>query len=370
MAQRLGPKRPLWKWTLYAVALLGISLVCAESTARLDDWMRFGTGWLETHSMDSLVLKEVGFRRGRPDSSFRHWKLNEHGFRGPSFRLEKESGKTRVMLLGASETFGTHESPGKSYPEVLGAIVPESYEVINAALVGMPLAEAVNYWDLHLTQYQPDFLVLCPSPLFYLADNAPIIPSVAQSTSAPATSSPIGLIDSLRFTERLRNRFTLPAAVVEARDRAKLARTIASKEPGWVFEGPPEDRLELYQEHLNMMIDRTRKSSCQLVLVTQPIRVAMAIRPEDEGDLLAARVIRPRATDRTLVDFSSLARDRLIALADSRSIPVVDLWGVMTGDRALFHDIVHFNDRGAQIAAQRIAQQLIALEPAPHLSRR
>jgi hypothetical protein len=368
MAQSLGPQRPVWKWILYSAALLGISLVCAESTARLDDWMRFGTGCLETSSMDSLVLREVGFRRGRPDSGFRHWKLNEHGFRGPSFRKEKEPGKTRVMLLGASETFGTHESPGKSYPEVLATNLPDSYQVINTALVGMPLAEMVNYWDLYLAQYQPDILVLCASPLFYLADQAPMIPSVAPLKSAPARPPAIGWVDSLRFIERLRNRLSLPALVVEARDRAKLARTIESKDAGWVFEKPPEDRLELYQKHLTMMIDRTEKASCQLVLITQPIRVAMAIRPEDEGDLLAARMIRPRATERTLVDFSSLARDRLMALADSRSIPVVDLWEVMAGDRALFHDIVHFSDRGAQIAAQRIAQQLIALEPAPHLS--
>ncbi len=368
MAQRLEPTRPVWKWILHAAALLGICLVCAESSARLDDWMRFGTGWLETPSMESLFLNEVGFRRGRPESGFRHWKLNEHGFRGPSFRKEKEPGKTRVMLLGASETFGTHESPGKSYPEALVAFLPESYQIIDAAVVGMPLAEAINYWDLYLAQYQPDFLVLCASPLFYLADTAPSIPSVASSTSTPKPTPPIGLIKSLRFTERLRNRFSLPAVVVEARDRANLTRVIASKDPAWVFEVPPEDRLELYQEHLTMMIDRTRKSSCQLILVTQPIRVATTIRPEDEGDLLAARVIRPRATDRTLVDFCNLARERLIALADSRSVPVVDLWEVMTGDRALFCDIVHFSDRGARIVAQRIAQQLIALEPAPHLS--
>ena len=370
MVQSVGPTRLGWKWFPYSCFMMGILLIAAESASRLDDWMRFGTGWFEATSMEFLVLKEVGFRRGRPDSGVRHWQLNEHGFRGPSFRKEKEPAKIRVMLLGASETFGTHESPGKSYPEALEKLLPASYQVINAAVVGMPLAEAINYWDLYLAEYQPDILVLCASPLFYLADYPPAIPLLSPSATAPKQPPPIPLVDSLRFLERLRNRFNLPAVVVQARDRANLARTIASKEPGWVFEGPPEDRLELYQEHLNMMIDRTRKTSCQLVLVTQPIRVAMAIRPEDEGDLLAARVIRPRATDRTLVDFSSLARDRLTALADSRSIPVVDLWGVMTGERALFHDIVHFNDRGAQIAAQRIAQQLIALEPAPHLSRR
>jgi hypothetical protein len=232
----------------------------------------------------------------------------------------------------------------------------------------MPLAEAINYWDLYLAQYQPDILVLCASPLFYLADYPPAIPSLSPSATAPKQPPPIRLVDSLRFVERLRNRFNLPAMVVQARDKANLARTIASKEPGWVFETPPEDRLDLYTEHLTKMIDRTQKASCQLVLITSPISAAQTIRPEDEGDLLAARVIRPRTTNQTLVDFSSLARDRLMALADSRSIPVVDLWEVMAGDRALFNDIVHFNDRGAQIAAQRIAQQLIALEPAPHLS--
>lgn len=368
MAEFREPKRPFWRWILNASVLLGICLVCAESTARLDDWMRFGTGCLETPTMESLVVQEVGFRRGRPDSGFRHWKLNEHGFRGSSFPREKEPGKTRVMLLGASETFGTHESPGKSYPENLAKLLPESYQVINAAVVGMPLAEAINYWDLYLAQYQPDILVLCPSPLFYLAEHAPKIPSLKPPAAAPKPKPSPSLVDSLRIVERLRNRFSLPSWLVQRRDRRNLARMVAAKGPSWVFPRPPEDRLELYQEHLTMMIDRTREASCQLILITQPISAAQEIRSEDQGDLLAARVIRPRATDRTLVDFCILARDRLIAIADSRSVPVVDLWEVMTGDKALFRDIVHFSDRGAQIVAQRIAPQLIALEPASHLS--
>jgi hypothetical protein len=368
MAQSMEPKRPFWKWILYAVVLLGICLVCAESTARLDDWMRFGTGYLETPTMESLVLKEVGYRRGRPKSGFRHWTLNEHGFRGPSFRKEKEPGTTRVMVLGASETFGTHESPGKSYPETLATLLPESYQMINAAVVGMPLAEAINYWDLYLAEYQPDILVLCASPLFYLAEHAPAISPVSSSASAPMPPPPIGLFDSSRIVERLRNRFSIPALVVEARDRANIAKTIASKDPGWVFEKPPEDRLLLYQEHLAMMIDRTKDASCQLILVTQPISAAESIRPEDQGDILAARALRPRVTEQVLVDFCKLARDRMIVLADSRSVPVVDLWGVMTGDKSLFRDIVHFSDRGAKIVAENVFRQLIVLAPAHNLS--
>jgi hypothetical protein len=348
--------------------MLCIALVAAESASRLDDWMRFGTGCLENPSMESLVLKEVGYRRGRPESGFRHWRLNEHGFRGPSFRKAKDPGKTRVMLLGASETFGTHESPGKSYPEILATLLPDSYQVINAAVVGMPLAEAINYWDLYLAQYQPDILILCPSPLFYLAEYAPVIPSLAPTSTAPKPSPSPSLVDSVRVVERLKNRFSLPSWLVQRRDRLNLARTIASKDPEWVFRNPPADRLELYQEHLSMMIDRTKAASCKLILITQPISVAQTIRLEDEGDLLAARVIRPRATDQTLVDFCKLARDRLTTVANAMSIPVVDLWEVMTGEKSLFHDIVHFSDRGARMAAENISRQLIAVAPAPHLS--
>src|SRR5262245_16320664 len=108
--------RQIARWTLAGV----LFLLAAEAASRLDDWLAYGTPVLANpdRGMDLTVQDEHGLH-GRPLGRFKKWALNEAGFRGPEITETPAPGVTRIALLGASETFGLYESPGKEYPSQL-----------------------------------------------------------------------------------------------------------------------------------------------------------------------------------------------------------------------------------------------------------
>src|SRR5262245_65881480 len=79
----------------------------------------------------------------------------------------------RVMVLGASETFGIYESDQKEFPAQVAGLLrakggSPKVEVINAAIVGMTVRSMIPYWRNWASQFRPKIVVVYPSPLFYL----------------------------------------------------------------------------------------------------------------------------------------------------------------------------------------------------------
>ena len=87
---------------------IGPLLVClatAELVARFDDWLFFDAAILSTPDRQrDLELHASDTIRGKPNGAHRKWKLNTDGFRGPA--IDPRPAGKRVMILGASETFG------------------------------------------------------------------------------------------------------------------------------------------------------------------------------------------------------------------------------------------------------------------------
>src|SRR5262245_22624560 len=93
------------RWGMAAVILL----VTAELASRLDDWLSFDTPFLANPDRErDLTVQDQDGLHGRPNGRFRKWQLNEFGFRGDGVRSTNP--EIRLMILGASETFGLYES--------------------------------------------------------------------------------------------------------------------------------------------------------------------------------------------------------------------------------------------------------------------
>ena len=66
--------------------------------------------------------------------------INEHGFRGDSFDIQKPAGTVRILTLGASSTFGYHNREDETYPFLLERALEAAsgergrFEVINFAI--------------------------------------------------------------------------------------------------------------------------------------------------------------------------------------------------------------------------------------------
>jgi hypothetical protein len=81
-------------------------------------------------------------------------RINNEGFRGADFTIEKPPGTIRVVTLGASSTFGYHDRDDETYPYYLEQILNRDgggrrFEVIN---FGIPHAMSQNILALFLAE--------------------------------------------------------------------------------------------------------------------------------------------------------------------------------------------------------------------------
>ena len=109
---------------------------------------------------------------GRPNAKFEKWEINSQGFRSGEISQEKPSHEIRILVMGASETFGIYESPSHAFPELLdeylNRVFPGCYKIINTGFPGMSLPRMFEFFRSVAESIQPDIVIVYPSPQFYL----------------------------------------------------------------------------------------------------------------------------------------------------------------------------------------------------------
>jgi len=89
------------------------------------------------------------------------YRINEYGFRGPDYPLDKPPGKQRVVLLGDSFTFGEgvrfEDTFGERLEQRLGR---DHVEVLNLGVGGIDTIEEVSYLRHQGLRFQPDLVIL------------------------------------------------------------------------------------------------------------------------------------------------------------------------------------------------------------------
>lgn len=106
----------------------------------------------------------------KPDTRGRFFdaevRINNRGFRGPDFPVEKAAGEFRIFALGDSATFGTMTTPQeRAWPEVLQHLVEERLScrgfirVVNAGTISYSLANSVERLRRFIVPLKPDMVV-------------------------------------------------------------------------------------------------------------------------------------------------------------------------------------------------------------------
>lgn len=337
------------------------SLVSAETTARLDDLYSDGIPFLANpDERDLHVIDEYGVH-GRPYAKFQNWKLNNFGFRGPDISLDPPAHCQRVMVLGASETFGYYETPGMEFPAQLQRRLTKigCFEVINAAMVGMELASMRRYWESWASRFHPNLVIIYPSPHFYLNEGV-----TRRAVGQPPPISELEAKDatdrgfSSRFVLRLHNVFHWPYFIQKYRDERNIASQVVGKDPSWYFHTVPEDRLHLFAAELEMLVTSVQRAGATPILMVHAFRAAQPPRAEDYRDLEAFRVYMPRATPEIIARFEAAANNVIRRIAAEHRLVLIDPTLEVGGCRTCFGDLVHFTDRGATIVTDVIVKQI------------
>jgi hypothetical protein len=298
--------------------------------------------------------------------------MNALGTRGPDVPLVKPRGTLRVVVIGASETFGLYESPGKEYPRQLedtlnsrlardacASSPARRVEVLNAALPGMSLPTIEQDVRNRIRRFGADVVVLYPTPVQYLDDDSPR-PTPPDSAAGAGDRSAVQMLHP-RIANRLRDELknSLPEFVKTWMRQRETDAYVRSKPRGWRFASVPTDRLSQYDADLRRLIGTIRSIGAVPIVATHAN--AFMQRGFRNGDLLLAwERFYPRAPGRIIVAFDSVARTVTLRAAADSSAATVDLaTRLATGAAPMFSDFSHFTDYGAAIVADALAPAIL-----------
>lgn len=347
-----------------AAALVALTGAAAEVTARLDDWIRWDMSPLAApDEAADLRWADSSGVRGRPNGRYQRFRLNNHGFRrAGDVSRARPAGCTRVMVLGSSETFGTYEPVGEEYPAQLERLLNASggcHEVLNAGVAGMSLRHIVYTWRHYWRDFQPQVVVVYPSPVFYLSSDAPTWPDPAELRRGGDAPWPVPSLEP-RLLHRAKEAIVVPQALQRKRVERRVARLVAGVPADSIWREVPRERLAMFGADLDSLLVEIRAAGAEPVLATHARRFPMEPGAEDADLLNAWRSYYPRAEARVLIAFDAQAAQVTRDVARARGVRMADVDCLLSGKRERFGDFVHFTGEGAGIVAGAIAQAITA----------
>jgi hypothetical protein len=361
---------------LEAAALGVVAFAALELATRLEDRIRFGTPVLSnfTDQADLIVNDQDGMH-GRPNARFRKFVLNNYGFRGPDITERPPPGTHRLFAVGASETFGLGESPGREYPRQLEDSLAarddlrrrlgvDRFEVVNGAMLGMSLPTLTQNVRARIARFGPSVVVAYPTPVQYLMDHRPVAAEPDSSVvTVPEPSFRLRVVPRLHEQVKL----MLPGPVATRLRARDIEKSIRQHPAGWVLTAVPEDRVVAYDEDLRALVGEIRGIGAEPVLMAH-VNVFSEAEPRDTKLLTAWRRFYPRASGDVLIAFDRRLRAVTCRVAADSGVALVDVEPFLASPRKQwFADYSHFNDRGAALVAGLVAQavetRLLSSEP-------
>lgn len=246
-------------------------------------------------------------------------RINNHGFRGDDFTVEKAPGTIRILTLGASSTFGYHDRDDETYPYLLGrelnAGAPEGtrFEVINFAI---PHATTDNMLAMFLNEgvmLDPDLVT------FYEGSNDAVVIEPRSGKASEGVRQAI-------------SRRLLLAALLE-----RLVPSLGVADPEWWWsEDLAERRKTAFIANLDRLAEECRRRGIRLIVATQQLKSDIVPRETLHGvsydqevallrEQVARGVIGPGAAAKVPADALDV---RLAGTADAADIRTVNMFGV------------------------------------------
>ena len=166
------------------------------------------------------------------------------------------------------------------------------------------------------------------------------------------------------ITSRRTYRFEdAPRAFEETRRRRQTAAT-------WFDSLPPlEAPLVEYRRNLNLMADLAAAAGVRLVFVTQPSMWRADLPAAEQRFLVFGEVRAGQSPGRAYFTAGALGRamarfnETVLQVCRARGLDCVDAASLIPRDTTAMYDDVHFNEHGAQLVADALAEHFRALPP-------
>jgi len=356
-----------------AVLCLGV----AETFARIKEWRKFGSvvsiplpiqlvrregaSYLQPGSYAFAVSND--FNPERSEVAF--ITINRYGLRGALPALPKPPGRTRIVCLGGSTTFG-FVSDGEDWPARLQSLLSAGgdFEVINAGRPGATTWSDFRHLRDRLVQLEPDGVVLFEGfndlwrgvrrHFGEQADYGGIDPAL------PAGEETLDLGESRSASVRISFGAYLAGQALERWLQGPSAPVGPRLAPGQFHSDPAV--VSIYESNLAAMIQFSRKRGIQPIVLTF-VGCDDARRPPEEQRLCLKYVLdnMPQLDVKSAQEGLDLYRQVTREVARKQNAPLIDAAARMSKDMALYGDTVHLTREGEDQLARLIAPEILDL---------
>ena len=353
-----------------------IILCTIEICARIDDSLSYDAPFFLKYTSNRLRGADGGIPHNIPNASFEKWKNNNLGFRGPGIQLNKKKGVERIVCLGASESYGLHESPGMEWPAQLRNLLHQkSFEVINASVVGLSLRQYRAYLSKYVLPLKPDKIIVYVNPFFsacrFERNKAT---GGSKPQSSPTKKRPMK-IDSesvesgFQWRSRAKIKQVLKGVLAEnfpslllSYQIKNLKQQIVSAEEKYLKGKAPVDKvsnesLEKYRETLSSLVRFLKDQGVEVVLTTYPALISSTNIDQYPEVFLDNRRFCIACSFTGMVNILDRFRISTLEVAVDNKVEILDLALLVPKSLELFGDNVHYTDRGAAIVAELLAEK-------------
>lgn len=357
---------------------IGISIlvffIVLEICARIDDNIKYNAPLLSKYTNNRLrSTDEDGLRYNIPNAQFEKWQNNRFGFRGPNFDDVKPKELTRVVCMGASETYGLYEDHGKEWPAQLSQILKplNSYQIINTSTVGLKRKHLLKYLDKYVYKFDPDIIIFLISPSFIDRQNKSNlnkknIPIKNTNVNKFALSDVISNIRIIPKTWQMIKSF-VPKSLLEKYQYWDRSNKINDTEKRFLHGKNPLDSIPVknqnnYKAEIDNIVTTVQSKGIKVILCTYPYLLT-----KDNIDTYPLVFMENRRFTVELsyigmIDASKSANVIIKNIADERYTGFVDCYSAIPKNLTYFGDNVHLTNKGSEIISRLLADYLIKNE--------
>ena len=356
--------KKIFGWLLWGMVFVAMLECCV----RCDDWIRWGAPIFGRYSHEILWQPTAWGRGGRPNAKFEKWEINSQGYRSGEISRDKQSHEIRVLVMGASETFGLYESSGHAFPELLdedlNRAFPGCYKVINTGFPGMSLPRMYEFFQAVAEDLHPDIVVVYPSPQFYLDAKPPAETFTNRNSLEQKTECKFELRLKRKLTIALKR--ILPSSLQTFIRRLNVAYVRVRLGVNKAWETPPPNRLKAFHVHLERLVQKIKAIGCDVILATHANRFGTSLDCDDDFDMYAWIAHYPSATPGGMLKMEESANDIIRDIAEKYRLPVADLANIVSGRSENFADFSHFTDEGSYRVAEILSKAVVNLSSYDH----
>lgn len=362
------------KFVIHAFLSIALFLLTLEVCARLDDKFTYGAPFLGSYDGKDLIpYDSEGIRYNRPNSQFEKWKINHLGFRSEDLPEKKPSGVTRIVCMGASETFGSYEKEGVEWPAQLGRILSlhPNLQVVNGAVVGTSLKQYKKYIEKYVVKIEPDVIIMFINPFDYASRD-----DVEGSRMEHKIEQRGGLVRSMIFSSTelvLKVRFipkikqaikkAIPPDILQRYQIWNLKRQLSALEKQRLngkkpLDSVPEKCLNTFQNDLEYLLTYLLEKKIKVVLGTYPCLISKNNVKEYEVIFLDNRRFMVELSLDGMIDASPRFNQVIGRVASKFGVGLLDISSVVPKNGRYFADNVHYTDEGARLVASKFAEYI------------